>query len=142
MILTAKEWLMRAWRIDKEIETLIRSRDAAYNRCVSTTQNYAGDCVSGTKDPHAKFDGLAEYAMQINAKVDELIGIKREIEAAIEQVNDGTYRELLRRRYLCCERWEQIAVGMGYDYRWVLRLHGRALLEIKDAIESHIAPVI
>jgi len=141
MILTAKEWLMRAWRIDEEIETLRRARDETFICCTSVTPSYEGDSVSGTKDPH-KFDQLAEYAAQINAKVDELIAIKREIEAAIEQVNDGTYRELLRRRYLCCERWEQIAVGMGYDYRWVLRLHGRALLEIKDAIESHIKPVL
>lgn len=118
--MTTKEWLMRAWRIDKEIETLIRSRDAAYNRCVSTTQNYAGDCVSGTKDPHAKFDGLAEYEIEIDAKVDELIGIKREIEAAISQVEDSTYRDLLRRRYLCFDHWEQIAVDLNRDYRWVL----------------------
>ena len=74
--------------------------------------------------------------------IDELISVKRETEAAISQVENSTYRELLRRRYLLNERWEQIAVGMGYDYRWVLRLHGRALLEIKDAIESHIGPVV
>lgn len=133
---------MRAWRIDEEIETLIRSRDAAYALCVSVIPNYSGDCVSGSTDPHAKFDSLAEYEMEIDDHVDKLIGVKHEIEDAIAGVENSTYRELLRRRYLCNERWEQIAVGMGYDYRWVLRLHGRALLEIKDAIESHIGPVV
>ena len=140
--MTTKEWLMRAWRIDKEIETLIRSRDAAYNRCTSITQNYAGDCVSGTKDPHAKFDGLAEYEIEIDAKVDELISVKRETEAAISQVENSTYRDLLRRRYLCFDHWEQIAVEMNYSYMQVCRIHGRALQEIEDVIECYTASAV
>jgi len=126
--LTTKEWLMRAWRIDKEIETLIRSRDAAYNRCTAITQSYAGDCVSNTKDPHEKFDSLAEYEIEIDAKVDALIGVKREIEAAVSRVENSTYRDLLRRRYLCFDRWEQIAVDMNYNYHYLtVDLHPQAL---------------
>lgn len=139
--MTAKEWLMRAWRIDEEIETLRRSRDETFIRCTSVTPNYAGESVSGSKDPH-KFDGLADYAVQINTKVDELIAIKREIETAIEQIENATYREILRRRYLCFDRWERIAADMNYSYMQVCRLHGQALQEIEDVIECYTHPVI
>ena len=38
---------------------------------------------------------------------------------------------VLEKRYLCFQSWEQIAVEMGYDLRWLYRIHGKALEEVK-----------
>ena len=75
---------------------------------------------------------LEKYAERVNAKWDELIAMREEAKAQIEQIADGRYREVLHRRYLQGESWEYIAVGMGYSFRQVTRLHGGALRAIAE----------
>lgn len=75
-----------------------------------------------------------------NGMVSGAVALCRQIEAAIDALPDGRQRLLLRLRYIDGRTWEQIAVRMALDYRWVLRLHGRALEQL--AIESHYGPVI
>lgn len=78
----------------------------------------------------------AELAARIEAGQEA----RRQTEAAIDALPDERQRLLLRLRYIDGRTWEQIAVRMALDYRWVLRLHGRALEQL--AIESHCEPVI
>lgn len=139
--MTTKDWLMRAWHIDREVNALQAARDEEFARCASIVQRYDGDVVSGTMDPH-KFDRLAELDSEIDSRIDALWSVKQEIIAQIAEVDNVSYRTLLTERYVSCKKWEQIAVDMGYDYRWVLRLHGHALLEINNAIESHTKPAV
>jgi hypothetical protein len=44
-------------------------------------------------------------------------------------------------RYINNKGWDDVAREMGYDKRWIMRLHGRALKEIdeilKEATKSH-----
>lgn len=54
-----------------------------------------------------------------------------EIEGKIAGIEDGRQREILRRRYIAGQKWEEIAKEMHLDDRWVLRLHGRALQKIE-----------
>lgn len=35
--MTTKEWLMRAWHIDREIDAMLMARRKAYERCTSVT---------------------------------------------------------------------------------------------------------
>ena len=50
------------------------------------------------------------------------------VEQAIAGVEDITLQELLRRRYLLGETLGQVAREIGMDYRWVRRLHRRAVV--------------
>ena len=74
---------------------------------------------------------LEKYAERVNAKWDELITMREEAKERIGEIADGRYREVLYRRYLQGESWEYIAVGMGYAFRTVTWLHGRALGQFK-----------
>lgn len=74
---------------------------------------------------------LEKYAERVNAKWGELIVMREEAKAQIEQIEDGRCREVLMRRYLQGDSWEYIAVGMGYAFRTVTWLHGRALGQFK-----------
>ena len=76
----------------------------------------------------------------MNQRIDAAVEKRKEIETVIETLEDKTLQLLLRYRYIDGMTWEQIAVKMRYDYRWVLRLHGRALERL--TIESHIKSVI
>ena len=53
--------------------------------------------------------------------------MKKDIVHKIKAVQNTEYQTLLELRYLCFKSWEQIAVDMGYELRWLYRLHHRAL---------------
>lgn len=69
------------------------------------------------------------------AKEEELILIynqkTQDVKAAIYKINDHRYKEVLERRYLLFQKWDQIALAMAYDSRYIFRLHGYALKKIK-----------
>ena len=41
------------------------------------------------------------------------------------------YEDLLVKRYVFCETWEKIAEDMNYELRYIHKLHGKALRELK-----------
>lgn len=135
--MTTKEWLYRAWNIQREIDTLHSIYNQAYDQATSITAHLSGMTVSGTKDPH-KFDRLAELQDTIFARIDELFAVKCEVIRAISAVGNGTYRTLLEKRYLEFKTWEQIAVEMNYSYSQIVKYkHPEALHAVQDAIECH-----
>jgi hypothetical protein len=60
-----------------------------------------------------------------------LLNLKHEIVTVINCVESPELQTLLELRYLCFKTWEQIAVALHFDLRWVHRLHNRALNEIE-----------
>lgn len=129
--MTAKEWLMRAWKIDREIDAMLAARRKAYERCTSVTSRPRDVVVSSSPDPDTAMVALLNIETMIDARVDKLTRIKAEILTAIESIPDGTQRTLLIERYINFKTWEQIAVDMGYSWRQIIRLHGEALVEVK-----------
>lgn len=130
--MTAKEYLWRvrdALRELKQIEQEYEQAkaDVLHLRGIS----YDGDRVSGGKigDLSDAIAALEGYAERINEKWDELIKLREEAKGLIDVMKDGRYREVLTLRYLNGQSWEQVAVNMGYTYRGVTGLHGKALKE-------------
>lgn len=74
---------------------------------------------------------VLELEEQINAEIKSLCRVKREINEAIDAVEDMRYRTLLEMRYRLNLSWERIADKMCYDVRHITRLHGEALREVK-----------
>ena len=110
----------RAKMIQEEIDEL-RSR--------KTSPVGLGDGLphgSGTSD-------LSGYAArwELEAEKEMQMVTYREIRQQIGMVPDPTEQEILSRRYLLEQRWEKISVEMNYDYRYVLKLHGKALLHFE-----------
>lgn len=68
--------------------------------------------------------------------VEKLTAQMAEIERAIEPLGP-TERSLIRLHYFQGLTWEQVAVEMGYTWRHVHRLHGKALerLQSEEAVE-------
>jgi glutamine synthetase type III len=136
--MTTKEWLMRAWHIQREIDTLRAAYEQEYTQATSITAQLTADVVSGTKNPH-KFDKLAELQETIFLECEKLFAIKSEIIRTVARVNNVTYRTLLEKRYLEYKTWEQIAVEMNYSYSQIVKYkHPQALNAVKDAIECHM----
>lgn len=132
--MNVKAWLNRARNIDREIDSLLRERSEMRNMLFSVTSNYEEIVVSGTKDPH-KFDRLAELETEIDNQIDNLVSVKAEILRAINKLDDGRFRDVLRLRYLESRTFEQIAVEINYSYKQTCRIHGRALLKMEEVLK-------
>jgi len=127
-----KDWLMRAWRIDKEIEAMLVARKRAYERCVSVTTRPREVVVTSSHDPDTAMIALLNIETLIDERIDQLNQIKAEIFNAITAVPDCTLRTLLIERYINFKTWEQIAVDMGYSYSQIVKyIHPRALAQVK-----------
>lgn len=133
--MTAKEYLRRI----RDAESDLRSAEMDYQRARDDVMNlkaieYDKDKVSNSHigDLSDAIAALEKYAERVNAKWDELVAMREEAKARIGEIADGRYREVLHRRYLQGESWEYIAVGMGYSFRQVTRLHGGALRAIAE----------
>lgn len=73
--------------------------------------------------------------------MDQLMNLRHKIIGEIHQLTDDRYIRILEMRYVDRETFEQIAVNMQYDIRWIYRLHGFALQEFTQkhlTSESHV----
>nr|DAX94314.1 MAG TPA: Protein of unknown function (DUF1492) [Caudoviricetes sp.] len=132
--MTAKEYLRRI----RDTESDLRSAEQDYQRARDDVMNlkaiqYDKDKVSNSHigDLSDAIVALEKYAARVSEQWDRLIVMREEAKAQIEQIADGRYRDVLMRRYLWGESWEYIAVGMGYAFRTVLWLHGKALKQFE-----------
>lgn len=111
----------RAKMIQEEIDEL---------RSSETSPVGLGDGMphgSGTTDLSGYAARLDELLRELEAEKEMQMVTYREIRQQIGMVPDATEQEILSRRYLLEQRWEKIAVEMGYSYRNITRLHGYAL---------------
>ena len=137
---TTKEWLKRARIIDREIKQLKIAKQEAYDIAVSATIDTTKERVQSSSGNamEKKYVALLEYDKSITEQESKLLKCKTEILDAINSVNNDLYRTLLTAYYINCKSWEEVALELHYDLRWVYRLHGRAL----HAIESHYKRMI
>ena len=139
-----KEYLLGYQRINQRVNCLLleqqRWRELATRVSPNLSGMPRGGGGGGTQGAISK---IVDLETEINAEIDKLVGKRKKIESVICAVEDSTLRTLLEYRYINGKKWEEIALMMGYDYRWALRLHGRALSAVDEhAIESHIDSVI
>lgn len=86
---------------------------------------------------------VAELTEQLNEKIHQAIMVQENIKKLLESLDDIKLRQLMSYRYINGMRWEEIAVRMDYDYRYVLKLHGKSLCQISEKdMERHYNPVI
>lgn len=90
---------------------------------------------SGRKDRMAELAAkLADIRIELMDKRTEALSTMRKIGRVIASVENPDYRRLLHMRYIERHTWEEIAVEMHRNYRWILRLHGRALETVTEIL--------
>lgn len=95
--------------------------------------------------PHGSgISDLSGYVAQLDDLISQLehereMAVKQyeEIHDQINTMEDNVLRELLVRKYLLEQRWEKIAVAMDYEYRYILKLHGKALRNFQIPERGH-----
>ena len=131
--MTAKEYLNQALHLDSRINAKleqIRSLRELAQNAASTLSDMPKHTQRNIHRMENTICKMLDLESEINADVDRLVELKREIMDVVERVENPTYRMLLELRYLCFKQWDDIAAMMNYDRRYVLKVHGRALIEV------------
>jgi len=68
--------------------------------------------------------------------VDKLWTKRIEIERVIFMIENATLAELLQRKYIRLQKWDDIATDMKFDSRYIYKLHGKALVEADKIIRK------
>lgn len=89
--------------------------------------------------PHgSSHSDLSDYVAILDEQIDllkeerlEKVRCYQKIERQISQTENEDEQEVLRLRYIFGMKWEEVAVKMNYSWKWVHKIHGRALLNFK-----------
>lgn len=131
--MTAKEYLSQVRKMDsrlrlvgQKIEKLRSALDYS-----SPALDASGSVSSSADKLPDTISLIMDYEQQAAELRQEYITKYKEIDSSIAAVPDAVMREVLERRYLLYQRWEQIAEEMHFSQRHIYRLHGTALQKIK-----------
>lgn len=124
-----KRYVLLDREINRKVEEVLRLRaNLEKITSVLTPEPKGGGTIYGkTGEIVAK---IVDLEAEINAAIDHLLTIRKDIEAVIEAVEDDRERILLQYRYLDGRTFEWIAAEMELSWRWVHKLHSRALDKI------------
>ena len=123
-----KEYLLGYQRLNQRINRLLLEQQQWRELATRVSPNLSGmprgvggGCTQGA------ISKIVDLETEINAEIDKLVEKRKEIEGIIRAVEDSTLQTLLEYRYINGKKWEEIALMMGYDYRYILKIHGKAL---------------
>lgn len=131
--MTAKEYLNQAYWLDRRIDSKLEQLSALKDMATKTTSVMSDDVVSHTRNVHSMQDVIAkiiDMQAEINADIDQLVDLKREIMQVVKSVQNPEHQTLLELRYLCFKSWEDVAEELGYNVRHIYRLHDEAVEQI------------
>lgn len=87
---------------------------------------------------------IAELSEAIEQHIREAKKLRSQVQQVIDGVEDNTLHTLLTYRYIHGKKFEEIALLMRYDYRYIRKLHKKALftVQIKEDLERPLESVI
>ena len=124
------ELLKQAYYIDVRIDNKLEQMEALNALATKATTTFGNEPVSGTRDVHKREETICKIVdlqNEINADIDNLVDLKRELRKTIESIPNVDCRTVLELRYLNFRKWEEIAVTMGYRLRNVHYIHDKAI---------------
>lgn len=136
--MNAKEYLRQISILNAKIEHRLQELEQIKESAISTHSPDNGGRVqtSGKQDPMAVVDKYLDMEKDIQHMMDEMINKRHEIIERIHSVKDERYMRILYKRYVEFKTFEQISCEMGYDYKYVCKLHGYALKEISEDLSK------
>lgn len=134
------QWLRRyqdSLRREQELAEEVAQLRARACKVTPALTGMPGGPSDGQSLPRA-VESIVQAQQELQAQINVCGAVRREVVAALEQVTNARDHEILRRRYLLGQRWEEIAVEMHLEYRWVTRRHRRTVESMILTPESPI----
>ena len=125
-------WLRRyrdALRLEDELRLELEAQRARACKTTAALTGMPGGGGDGQALPRA-VESIVAAQQELQAQINLCGAVRREVVAALDQITDARDHEILRRRYLLGQRWEQIAVEMNIALRHVYRRHRKTVSEL------------
>lgn len=136
----AKEYLSQALWLDRIINNKLEQQEEVRAKAERTTVDISQEKVSGgniTKSPMEDSTvKLADLSREIDDYVDRYVNLKVKIQNTISKLSDFRYILILEMRYLNNKAWDDIAMTIGYDTRYTMKLHRKALNEVRTILKE------
>ena len=134
--MTAKDFLLRARRLQARINQLEKARQSVWAAATATT-TAPGQGSIRSSGVSRKPEQYGEFISELEAEYRRLDEIKADTLRVIGQVQDNTLATLLMAYYINGRTWEQTAVDIGYSYfRTVHDKHLQALAEVEKILPT------
>ena len=137
-------WLWR-YRDALNKETILQQHIAELRSIAERITPHISPTPGGAGDGQAiarAVEALISTEQQLAEQSTQCSRICAEVVNAIDTVCNARDRQILYRRYILEEKFEQIACRMLLDYRWVRRCHNRAVRNLKiDPLKPHSSMV-
>lgn len=134
----AKEYLLQVNKLERRIKRLKEEIETLQELVTSTSAISQGERVISSTSQDKMADTICTIEEKIeewNIEVRTLVQVRAAVMDTISKVSNEDHREILYKRYCQSKTWEVIACELDYSYRWILKLHGRALLEIEKILK-------
>ncbi len=136
--MNALEYLQQAYMLEQQIQTKLQ-QITSLRSLAETMKSYTGnEPVAHTRNVTALEDTvikIMEEEQELNAEIDRLVDLKREIRDVVSEVRELNLRLVLEKRHLCFESWPQIGREMGHTDRWAQVKHQMALKVVQQILE-------
>lgn len=122
-------WLRRyrdSLRLERTLREELAEQQSRACKITAALTGMPGGGGDGQALPRA-VESIVAAQQELQAQINLCGATRREVVAALDQVTDARDHEILRRRYLLGQRFEEIAVEMCLEYRWVRRRHKMAV---------------
>lgn len=137
--MNAKEYLSQVKTLDQRINIKLDRVSRLRDMTQKITAMMESEPVSHTRNVTSLEDAiirLMEEEESLNAAIDQLVDLKREISGVLEQIHDPDCQLLLELRYLCFRSWRETSEVMRIHIRSVYKIHKRALQEAEAVLNS------
>lgn len=132
--MTAKEYLNQLISIERLIQLKTTERERLMALATKVTSALS-DCKVETSPDNTKTQNIiikmAELREEIEEQASRYTSLYRKIEEEIDDIEDDRYKLLLMMRYMKGASFSDIADKLGYEKRWTLVLHKRALQDFE-----------
>ena len=135
----AKEYLRSIKKADAIITEKLKELDQLRGMRYKITQTLKPVMVSGGGS-HGGFtdasNRMIDLEREIDKEIDRFVDLKREAGALLRKLENPQHYKVLHQYYVMFESFERIAVDMGYSYRNVCYMHGRALQAFQRVLDE------
>ena len=128
--MTAKEYLQQVYHLNEKIESKLEQIARLQSTATRVTTVITGTPGGGTRLSSRIEDAVVAVQQQSDYLADEikqLLNLRREVAAAIAELENHNERLVLEYRYLCFYSWQQISIVMKMGVPNIWKIHRHAL---------------
>lgn len=136
----AKDYMMRLLYAERQMMYLTAEAERMDCQIMRITQilrdNSSGQSGNGDGKASA-IASLIDIRDGIMADIATISTIKPQVLLVIKQIQSQKQREVIFRRYVSAQSFDDIATAMGFCVRHVLSLHGKGLIAVQNIIDKN-----